>query len=175
MNFTILPYVHVDNVWSLPDAWVYDIFTAMLKNNLVKRVFVDGSVKTHADFMAKCRSKGVLFFVAVNQNDELCAVAWLNSWGYQHCFAHLCMFPVVWGKHSIKLAQKIIRYWFTFKKADGSVMLKTIMGNTPESNRLAVRFNEKIGFKTVGLIPNIVYNAWTGETEGAVLTYIERQ
>lgn len=167
----IVPYVNTGNgAHSLTDEVMAAIFYRAKEKNLIRRTFTDGKIREVGDWMAFIRNPGNVIHTV--WSPETCvAVAWLMEFGTNYATAHFFMFPEIYGR-SVDVGKLSLNYWFSFQNGERP-LLDVICGQTPANNRLALKFIKKIGFETLGTIPKIAYNAYTGEWHGMVISYKE--
>lgn len=146
---------------------MYSLAAQMVKEGSFHLVFYDGSVTTPEQFlgvMQKPANVPVFFF----DGAEPLGFAWLNGLNGGLAFAHFGGLKSARGR-SVRIGQLAVAYWMhNFK------FLQVILGITPKPNRLAVRFIEKIGFKVLGEIPRVLWDAYRAEKVSAVLSYLAR-
>jgi len=97
------------------------------------------------------------FPVLVFFHDNFAGYAWLNGLSCKRAFAHFCFFNSVWGSTET-IADAVLDYWFAMPDKDGTHLFEVLVGATPEDNRLAVRFNKRMGFNQIGVIPYMEHN-----------------
>ena len=176
MSFTIIPIVKTrEGVWSLTDRQLLEIYLKLLKHRLIDKVFIMGEASTPDKFVAMIKNKRNVFNIVINEENECTTLSWLNRWGFNHAFVHHCFFPEAWGKHTYEIGKMVLKYWFEMKKDNGEPILDVLMGKTPESNRLAVRFIKKMGFTIIGTVPGICFDVKQKKKIGAVFSYIRRE
>jgi hypothetical protein len=85
---------------------------------------------------------------------------------------HFSTHPSLWGRNSIAAAKAAIDWLFslTSQKPYSRPYVKTLIGLTPVSNRLAVRFLKKVGFEIKTIIPDSYYLAYDNKYDDAVLS-----
>jgi hypothetical protein len=166
----LIPYVLNDGAYSLPDSAMLHIWATLEKHGLDKVLFYSGGMD----------AEKFLRFMKVPQNvvhtiweeDRIQMIAWINGFGVNHAFAHFCCFPETWGKNSVELGRNGIKYWFDFKKDDGTPVLDVIAGFTPAGNHKAVGYIKKVGMNIMGTIPDIRCG---DKKDGMVFSYITRE
>jgi hypothetical protein len=159
--------VQIEGVWTLPDEFLYSLAIQMVQEGTFHLVFYDGTITTPEAFkatMQKPANVPVFFF----DGTEPLGFAWLNGLNSGLAFAHFGGLKAAKGR-SVKIGQLAVRYWMANFK-----FLQVILGITPQPNRLAVRFIERIGFRVLGEIPNVLWDAYRAEKVSAVLSYCAR-
>lgn len=163
----LVPYVELESGWTLPDEFLYSLAGQMVREGTFHRVFYDGHITTPEQFLATMQKPAnvpVFFF----DGTEPLGFAWLNGLNGGLAFAHFGGLKSARGR-SVRVGQLALAYWmknFTF--------LRLILGITPQPNRLAVRFIERIGFRVLGEIPNVLWDAYQAERVPAVISYYVR-
>lgn len=171
----IIPYVKNGDGWTITDTQLMGIYLKMLKHRLVDKVFIMGEADTPEKFIKVMKNSRNAVNIVVDDSGECLTLSWLNRWGFNHAFVHHCFFPEAWGKSSVEIGKMILKYWFSMKKDSGEPILDVIMGKTPESNRLAVKFIKRMGFTIIGTVPDICFDIKSGKKIGAVFSYIKRE
>lgn len=175
MSFKIIPFVKSADGWNLSDIQLLGIYFKMLKHRLVNRVFIQGEADTPEKFIEVMKNSRNAVNIVVNDDGECLVLSWLNKWGFNNAFVHHCFFPEVWGEKSVEIGKMVLKYWFDMKKENGEPILDVIMGKTPENNRLAVKFIQRMGFTIVGTVPKICYDVKSKKKIGAIFSYIQRE
>lgn len=167
METNIIPYVELNNGWSISDEHMEWVFTRMLKCRLVKRTFPAATILTHADWITMVKSPANIVCIATNI-ETVVAVAWLNGFNRNHAWGHFCFFPEAWGK-SVDVGRQIVKRWFSqIEKLD------VILGRTPSDNRLAIKFAKRLGMTESGTLPMIGFDTFKNQKTDVVLSYIKR-
>lgn len=166
-EFQLVPYAKIEGGWSLPDEFLYSFAAQMVKEGTFHRVFYDGHITTPEQFlesMQKPANVPVFFF----DGSEPLGFAWLNGVSGGLAFAHFGGTLAAKGR-SVRVGQMAVRYWFK-----NFEFLELILGITPQPNRIAVRFIERIGFRVLGEIPGMLWDAYQAERVSAVISYLKR-
>lgn len=169
----VFPYVEINGARTLSDDVIRNVFRKMQLDKTLEIVFYDGVVKTEDDLLRLLKSPhNYPAFVLVDGNIR--AFAWFNDLHDGYATAHFCVFKESWGEEAGEMGKKVLSYWFSFKKEDGSPMFNLILGVTPSHYRHALRFIATLGFQTIGKVPRILYNAYLNKRVNAILSYCER-
>lgn len=158
----------MEDGWSLPDEFIFSVAIKAQMSGVMTRVFYDGSVSQPKDFLAAMQNKTNYPVFGFHKGEPI-GWAWLNGLAETHAQVHFCTLPSAGAKLALKGAKAALLYWFT-----AMPNLRVITGFTPANNLVAVKFIERVGFKRVGDIPNMLVDAYTGESVDAVLSYYER-
>jgi hypothetical protein len=163
----LVPYAKLEDGWSLPDEFLYSLAVQMVREGSFHLVFYDGTITTPEAFletMQKPANVPVFFF----DGSEPLGFAWLNGLSGSLAFAHFAGLKAVRGR-SEKVGRLAIKYWMNYMP-----FLNVILGITPEPNRLAIRLIQRIGFRPLGVIPGILFDAYKSERVGALVSYYTR-
>lgn len=166
----LVPYVEIDGEWTIPDRLMAALWQKTANDRLHEVTFYDGSILNADQFLAYMKSDKTLPVVALDETGPH-GFAWLTEINGNRAFAHFCMMRDSWGKSAKMIAEQILNYWWMLSGEKGPV-LKLIMGLTPEQNKPALRFIQKLGFTLVGSIPQMC--RMPGGAVPGVLSYIER-
>ncbi|MDD5189447.1 MAG: hypothetical protein PHE50_00210 [Dehalococcoidales bacterium] len=173
-DIKIVPYVKIDGMFSIPDEWSISVFNKIKKDGLFEKVFYDGEVRTQEDFLNLLKSP-VNYPIFILVDGILLCLAWINDLHSNHATVHFYTFKESWGRHSMAMGQKAIEYWFNFKKEDGSNRFDVLLGITPSEYKSVHRFIEKIGFTILGEVPKVLFNIYTQQRMGAMLSFCTRK
>lgn len=169
---TVFPYVEINGVFTLPDETVKAVLYKMVHDGTFQIVFYEGMIKSEEDFLKLLKSKGN-YPVFVYADGKIQGLAWLNDLKDNHATGHFCVFRESWGKTAREMGIEVLKYWFSFKNGDKS-LFDVILGVTPSEYKPAVNFINEIGFKVLGEVPHVCYNAFTGKRGAATFSYCER-
>lgn len=162
----LVPYVESSQGWTLPDEVLFYIVSLAEKNGVFQTTFYDGTVNSAEEFVAAMKDPSN-YPVFAFSGDEPQGFAWLNEVHGNRAFAHFCSLQASWGGMAEKSGRLVLRYWLGM-----SPSTEFILGMIPGSNTLALRFIEKLGFKRVGEIPNMILNL--GDRDSSVFSYYSR-
>jgi hypothetical protein len=161
----IVPYVEINGTRTATDTYINSLYQTMVKDNLVKRVFVNDQMETSQDFLNHMKSPNILPLIALYEGKPM-GVAWLADIKPNTATAHFCFFKCSWGKLTEEMGRAVLDYWFGQKDGKYNFPFKTIIGMTPERNRSALKYIRQLGFKVLGAIPYLDYG---------VISYLERK
>ena len=159
----IVPYVFYKGEWSLPDEVFLYLWIKIEKQNLVKRTFSDGSVKTSEDFFKMITNQRNMIAVVLNDDNKAIGMGWLNAITVQKANAHFLFLKEAWGKTTFDGARALIEYWFGLE-IDGKPLFEVLLGQTPIENKPAINFIKRLGWVILGEIPKL----------GVLISYRER-
>lgn len=136
-----------------------------------KRVFYDGSVQSFKQFLSFARSGENLIW-AIYQGPKPLGLVWLNGFTGKAAFVHLTSFRGAERKHTTAAARQFMAMVFSARDPldKSRHFLETLVGITPSSYSLALRFARACGFVEQARIPQAIHLAHEGRYEDAVLT-----
>lgn len=173
IDIKLLPYVRIDGEYTLSDFVLHGFFQQLQEEKTAQIVFQDGFICNGVDFINFLKEPRNLPAFAFIDN-KIVGVAWINGITGKHAFAHFALLKSIWGKHSEEVGKAYLQYWFALPSTKKEPLLDVILGFIPAKNSHALQFIKRLGFKQVGEIPSIMYNAIDHEYEAGVLSYIKR-
>lgn len=171
-EYALIPYVPVDGVWTVPESFLIDVFYKLITNDLRDVVFWHGGMGSVADFLEFCQSDRTHLAFVVDQDERCAGFIWLTDVHSGYAFAHVCLFPSVWGQTE-RIGKQGLDYWFSWKDERGQPLLDTLIGIFPGFNEHVANFGVKLGFTRLGSIPNMLRNE-NGDRADAVVFYLSR-
>jgi len=147
----LIPYVELNGSWTVTDDVIKTVYLKMKAQNLDRIVFSDSSVKDELNFLSRMKNRENLPIIIIDENNII-GFAWLNGLVKRRAFGHYFFFKEVWGKKTFEGAKLVIDYWLSLKTKN-DYLFDFLIGNTPQENKLAIRFAQKLGFKIVGYVP----------------------
>jgi hypothetical protein len=169
---TVFPYVEIEGKYTLPDETVKAVLYKMVQDGTFQIVFYEGVVKSEEDFLKLLKAPGN-YPVFVYVDNKIQGLAWVNDLKDNHATGHFCVFRESFGKNARDMGIEVLKYWFSFKNGD-KPLFDVILGVTPSEYKFAVHFIEQIGFKILGEVPHVCYNAFTNKRGAATFSYCER-
>jgi RimJ/RimL family protein N-acetyltransferase len=167
-----------DGMRNLPDLYFGGLYRRMKEEGSVHKVFYDGSVQCLADFVKFCKSHVnsfyVLFHGEVKDGNEA-GIIWLNGFSFnqRRAYIHFCLFKKLWGNGSIEAIRWSLAELLGLEYEQEPIF-DLLIGFMPVNNRLAIKFSEKVGMITLGILPNAIYDYYEQKRVDAVLTYATR-
>jgi hypothetical protein len=160
-RYQLWPGAFIDGVFSIPDEVLIGLWREMESTGKHRDLFYSGVVTTSADWVDWIKSpSNYPVFVVDTTRVKIVAIGWLNHVGDGCALAHFCIL----GMPRAEIGIVVLQYWSNVK------VLEVLVGFTPETNRGAVRYAEKIGFKRTGYIPRMCNMVYDGRRVGAVIT-----
>lgn len=130
----------------LSDEEITGLYDRMEREGLLDGFFHSAQCVNAQEFLEYVRSDGVWMF-DIRRDDEVVAFAMLDNFSGESAYFHHCHFRTAW-RYTRETAQHTL-YWLRENCRD----LSTLVGITPATNTLAVRYAERCGFKILGVIP----------------------
>lgn len=149
----LIPYVKVNDEWTIPDHVMAAIYYQMQIDGTLKTVFYDGKMNSPEELVSMMQDS-LNLPVIVLVDKKVSGIYWLNGVAGNYAFAHFCAFKETWGKCTKEIAERVLDYWFSFKGSDG-YLFDVLLGMIPEFNERAIRYAEDVGFCRVGVIPKM--------------------
>jgi len=173
MESIIKPYVLHNGVWSISDEMMVIIYHFMEQSKLLGDVFKSGEIKDPNSWMNFVKNRSNVVHILRSSRDYPAdMIAWLNGWGYNYAFGHFCCFPHTWGGEAIELGHKTVNYWFDELRND-NWQLEAIFGQIPSTNKRAINYVMRLGFRKLGDVPSVRYKD-DKKAKGATLFVKER-
>lgn len=124
----------------------------------VKRRFPHGDVKTFQDFIAVCTHPNNFVFLVFNESTKLpCGEFMLTDFSGQAAHVHFSLHPDYY-RQGVEIARSAIRQVFALRRGDGlTPLVFSLIGLTAVTNRLARKFNHKVGFIDLAIVPKGCY------------------
>lgn len=149
-QFFLIPYYnYIQDRYNISVENLQAIYDTMNKEGVTKLVFhgnPDGL--SFEDFHMFVDTYDVCF-VSLD-GESIDGFFWLDTYtsvGNSGLDAHIhfCTFKTLRGKTAVQVARAILRQLLTLKAEDGKYVFAVLRGRTPTNNRLAVRFQRKVG------------------------------
>ena len=148
-----------------------DLWFLLVEDGLDAELFYDGSVQVQGDFVEFMQTQGREFYL-IEDEGEPAAIMWLDNWAGRCARIHFCVFRRAHGPKALDIGRFVTDWLLCATGQDGTKSLDVLVGVTPETNRLAIRFIKRLGFQMVGTIPHAVPMA-DGSQVGAVISYLK--
>ena len=161
MRVALIPGNHVN------DEEVIGIWDRICEEGKKEVLFYAGDITTLGEFVRQVRSQGTHFFV-IKANDDTAGMFWLNGWEDYAARIHYIFFKRYY-RYCLHIAKEGLKRLMALERADGTPFVKVLIGVTPISNRLAVKFLQKVGFIINTEIPHLCLV--NGETEPGVISH----
>ena len=169
----ITPYIEIDGIRTFTDAFIRDVYSRIVDDNLESIVFSDGNIKTPDDFLAFMKY-GPNYLFIIETESGVTAILWLNRILDRTCYAHFCGFKDSWGEGSVDIGRFAMDHVFNVTDDFGKVCFETIHGLIPAWNTTGIGWLKKVGLVEVGRIPNALWSATLNKSTEGVLMYLTR-
>lgn len=146
----------------LEDHEVIELYSRVVREGLADSYFYAGQFSSAVEFLRYVRS-GFSWLFRVEREGEVVAFGMLDNFNAESAYFHHCHFRAGW-KFTSDTAKAALR-WLHEVLPD----LHTLIGITPATNTLAVRFAKRNGFRILGEIPRSLRNK-DGQVIDAVLS-----
>lgn len=178
MTFPLIPYCSIDGVPTLKDSDLAGLFDKMERDGTVSSVFYGGEVCSRQEFVEYFQAADNRLWVVLDDDDNSITSGyfWVNTFEGRSARIHFCLFREAWRKRKTqRIALTGIETLLWTKTGDGDYLFDCLIGVTPKKNRTACRFIKSIGAVEAGVVPQMLWNAWQGESMDALLTYFTRE
>lgn len=116
----------------------------------------------------------LLFYFVIDDTPEIIGEFTLENFTGLAAQIHCCLHPERGASQNLRTAcfavNEVLQEW---KNGNGSPYVETLYGVTPITNRVSTLFNQKVGFRRIGILPKGITDH-TGTVVDAVLTVKER-
>ena len=172
-GLSIIPFYDNDATANFSDTSLAQAFRRIVREESVTKIFYDGSVRNSADFIRFVRNReNELFFVSHDNREA--GFFWLNRFRGKATFITYCLYKDFWGDEALLISRKCIEFLFARKDSHGEHLIDVLLGLTPATNKLAVKFLLKNGMTVLGKVPGLLYDASAEATVEGIFSYIQR-
>jgi hypothetical protein len=154
----------------VPDSYLFQIYRRIVRERTVYKTFYDGSVQNTRDFVDFVKSDKNKFFI-VNYRGKEAGFFWLTEFVAKTAFINYCLFNEFWGKEGWKISNKCLDIILNQKDKHDEHKIDVLLGLTPATNKLAMKFLVKNGMKVIGRVPKLVFDYNEGAKVDGVLAY----
>ena len=173
-EIAITKYVKKNGKYNISDRHLAGIYRRTVKEKTVHKVFFDMQVRNTNDFINYFKDENLEFFI-VSYHGQESGFYWLKEFAPRASFITYCLYKSFWGEHTLKISQACIEATFNKKDEHGNHKTDILLGLTPASNKLALKFLAKNGMKIVGSIPNLIRDAQKGKLVDGIISYRHRE
>ena len=173
-GLNIIPMYEENGSPNFSDILLAQLFRRIVREDTLDKIFYDGSIRNTNDFIQFFRnSEHEIYFVEYKGKEV--GFFWLNSFKHKSAFINYCFYKEFWGDKALKISRLTIEFIFQRKDQHDEHLVDVLLGLTPASNKLAIKFLLKNGMTTIGKIPGLLYDASTGAIVDGILSYKQRQ
>lgn len=174
VEITITRYCQLGEGYNFSDKHLAGIYRRVLREKSIHKIFFDTKMANTEDFISYFKDKNLDFYF-VSYNGQESGFFWLKKFFPRASFITYCLYKSFWGEHTLKISQTCIDVLFKRKDQRGNPEIDILMGLTPASNKLALKFLSKNGMKIVGNIPNLIWDDQKEKLVDGVLSYRHRE
>jgi len=153
----------------MSDEDVTDLYDQLKEEGSLRWLFFSNECKSFEEFLRLVRDTKNLFYVVVDMDKkDLVSVFWLNNRTSVNFSVHVAFFKNYFGE-SVGISKEVL-VWL-FKEID---FLESLLCFIPETNRLANRFVERVGWVKAGTIPKLIRDVKTSNIVAGNMYYITK-
>ena len=169
----IVPFYKKTNTeWSLTDYDLSVVYYKILEQNLLKKLFYDGSVLRTKDFINKMKEPGVRLFLGFYEG-EIAMLSFLTTFDQKTAQGHFTSLKINAGIDIVKEGTDFVNQLLNMKKED-NYYFDTFYGIVPVTNKLAIRFAVRCGMTKACVIPKFCFNYFEQKPVDGQILYIVR-
>ena len=139
------------------------IWDQLVAEGHYETVFYEGTIKDADDFVRMLQLPSTVVVVAL-RGSRAAGIAYLNGFTGNQAYGHFCFLRAACGTAD-EIGREIVAYW---TKALG---VEFVMGVVPGFNQRAMDFVQRIGFKRVGAVPDMIKSAYRPDRVAANIFY----
>ena len=171
-DLRLVPYVLHEGQWTLPDHFLRLLVQEFKAEKTFDEVFYEGHIKTADEFVQLMQNPSNIP-VMLFRGNECLGFAWLNGAAGNMAFAHFCFKKQAWGKWTLRMGRMLMDYWFSFPGKEGP-LFEFIFGLMPGFNKAATKYVERLGWKYLGSVPQMLKCEYRTDRASAEIYYISR-
>ena len=164
----IIPYIELEGGWSIPVDIMIMIYMKMVEEGRIDTLFYNNRIGDPWEFLEFMQDKDNWPAVVFDDDMNVGLVAWLNRMNDGNAQVHFCTFK---GHNPIKMGKALLKWWCDYHNGDGKKLFETIVGITPETYHMALKYAGKLGFNQIGTLPNFCYIESEDRRVGGVVSY----
>ena len=180
-GWRLLPYTAFDGIPTLTDSFVVELFVRMEDEGLADKVFHQGEISKPEDFLKMMKFGNNSLYVIIQEDsgrkpkaDDIGGVVWLNCFQERKAYFHFCFFSNIRGTEAIVVGKYAVLYLLNMEDESGDFLFDVLVGVVPETNVLARRWCNRMGFGKAGIIPSGEYIASLNKSVSSYIYYTER-
>lgn len=168
VKYNILPYTTSDGIPTFKDSDIIALYNQMKEEGTFDLVMHDGSFKRVEDFVAYIKQPDIPFFVMYKDTYQTpVAMCWLNRVEKTHTYMHFTGFNASKG-NTVEIGKVAMSYVF-------SMGFDSIMSMIPATNRVAIIYIRKLGFKKLADVPHLLWSEGEQRSVTGVLSQLTRE
>lgn len=161
----LIPYTITDGIRTLKDSELCWIYNKLIEDNTLHLAFNDGSAKTFEEFKQLFQIDTNMLYIIMEEEKSV-AICWVTDYKDKVAYIHYCGFKEIWGKKTVQIGKEVLKILLS------SGVFNTLIGITPITNKLSIRFNKLLGMRDGCVIPNLCFDYYEQEYVDGRLTYI---
>ncbi len=170
---SLIPFCRLDGSPHFSDIHLAQVFRRIVREETVSRVFYDGSIVNTSDFIRffKNHDREIFF---VEHNGREVGFFWLEKFRHKTSFINYCFYREYWGENALHISRVSIDFLFERKDCHGEFLIDMLLGLTPSTNKLAIKFLLKNGMTVLGKMPKMLFDVKKGTNVDGVFSYKQR-
>lgn len=136
------------------DLIIDRLWKEMEHDNLLDRVFYSGDIRSSREFARFIQNNGILF-VIITEHDFVGFFYLTNFRGFA-AQMHFCLFSRLQKKID-QVHIDVLDQLGKTTREDGTPLVESVYGITPITNRAAILYLKRAGFKEVVRLPHVCY------------------
>ena len=169
----VTPMYEENGQANFSDKILGQIFRRIVREEIVYKLFYDGSVRNTQDFREFIQNPDhQMFFVKFNGKEV--GFFWLINFRQKSFFINYCLYKEFLGETALTISKICIDYIFKRSNTDGDYLVDVLLGLTPDNNRLAVNFLLKNDMTILGKVPGFLYDSIEDKTVAGIFSYRQR-
>jgi hypothetical protein len=182
MEWILTPYIAVDGIPTMRDSFIISLFKRMEEEKLVDCVFHQGEINAPDEFLKMMIFGNNRLYVIVRENsgrilekEDIGGIVWLNCFQAKKAYFHFCFFSNIRGKEAEIVGEYVVLFLLNMKNDNEEYFLfDVLVGIVPETNVLARRWCNRMGFGKAGIVPSGEYIATLKRSVPSHIYYAER-
>jgi hypothetical protein len=180
-EWVLIPYIAIDGIPTMSDSFIRSLFVRMEDEKLEDIVFHQGEINSPEKFLEMMKfGKNSLYVIVrkgsdrIPEKDDMGGVVWLNYFQARKAYFHFCFFSNIRGAEAITVGQYAVLYLLNMKNDNEEFLFDVLIGVVPETNVLARRWCDRMGFGKAGIVPSGEYIATFDKSVSSHIYYAER-
>ena len=169
-RFILVPTLDIDYPKGVREYWqtIYD-------SGLLKLRMADRENPTLENVERMLKERSTLKFTTYDLKEKrFCADCLLNNIRGLSAFAHFSVHPAYKGMLGVNIARAGAEQIFTLTDTKTNRTIDTLIGSTPVTNKLAIKFIKKVGYKEKCILTNTYFLASTGTITDSLITQLRK-
>lgn len=146
-------------------------YNEMKRDGTLQYAFYDGSAHDFERFLQIAFSDKVLFLLIYDKDNIHIPVAHVHLTDFMG-YSAMVHFNILRQHHknALLIGKDGVTFLFDLKRPDATPLVKCLVGITPHSNRAAVAFVLRLGFKRLGYFDDACYLMYRKKYNNGILT-----